>query len=65
LALIDNNKCDYVYVVLGTQRDKKSDPIYRGSFYFEEGENDDIGRVLDRFRKSLFLLHPVFERSNE
>lgn len=61
LTLIDANKCDWVYVAYGTQRDEKAAPLFVGVVYFDEGENDDIGRVMERFNKLLLRHHPVFD----
>jgi len=60
LAAIDSNKCDYVYIAIGVKRSDTSEPELKGTFYFEEGENDDIGRVLKRAFKVLKGLHDVF-----
>lgn len=61
LCAIDSNKCDFVHIAIGTQRDQNSTPELKGSFYFDEGENDDMGRVIKRAIQCLELIHPVFE----
>lgn len=61
LTAIDKDKCDYAHVVIGTQRADRSEPELKGYFYFSEGENDDIGRVIERAFDLLKSIHPVFE----
>lgn len=61
LTVIDSNKCDWVHLVVGMQRDDKSDPIIIGELYFPQGENDDIARVLQRTIELLKPIHPVFD----
>jgi len=60
LCAIDSNKCDFVHIAIGTQRDDKCTPEIKGSFYFNEGENDDMGRVIKRAIECLEFIHPVF-----
>lgn len=48
LCAIDANKCDWVHVAIGTQRGENSEMEVKGMFYFNEGENDDMGGVIDR-----------------
>ena len=62
LAAIDNNKCDYVYIAIGTQRTESSEPVLKGSFYFNQGENDDMGRVIKRALNCLEFIHSAFEQ---
>ena len=61
LCAIDSNKCDWVHVAIGTQRTEKSQPIVIGTLNFEEGENDDMGRVINRAVKLINYTHPAFE----
>lgn len=61
LAAIDSNKCDFVHVVIATQRGINSDPELKGYFYFNQGENDDMGRVIQRSFELLKSIHPAFE----
>lgn len=61
LAIIDWNKADYVRVVIGILRDERRLPEVVGEFYFHDGENMDIGRVIKRAVGCLQLGHPVFE----
>lgn len=61
LCAIDANKCDWVYVAVGTQRSDKSDVELKGIFQFNEGENDDIGLVLERMMELLRNMHSVFD----
>lgn len=58
MTAIDNNKCDFVHVVIGTQRGENSEPELKGYFYFGEGENDDIGRTMKRALKLFKYMHP-------
>ena len=61
MAAIDSNKCDYAHVVIGVQRNEKFEPELKGYFYFSRGENDDMGRVIERAFKILQYIHPAFE----
>lgn len=61
LAAIDANKCDWVYVAIGTQRGEHSPVQIIGVLHFEEGENDDMGRVIKRVSQLLAYTHPAFE----
>ena len=61
LAAIDSNKCDYAHVVIGTQRSDDSEPEIKGYFYFADGENDDMGRTIQRAFDMLKMMHPAFE----
>lgn len=60
LCAIDSNKCDFVHIAIGTQRDDVCEPEIKGSFYFSEGENDDMGRVIKRAIECLEFIHPAF-----
>lgn len=62
LTAIDSNKCDWVYVVIGSQRHPKSPVQIIGILHFESGENDDIRSVIDRAVDLLNYSHPVFEK---
>lgn len=57
---IDSNKCDWVYLAIGMQRSDKSDPIVLGSLHFKEGENDDMGRTLQRTIELCQYAHSAF-----
>ena len=61
MTAIDSNKCDFAHVVIGTQRGENSVPELKGYFYFGGGENDDMGRVIERAFKLLQYIHPSFE----
>lgn len=61
LTAIDANKCDWVEVVIGCQRSENSDIEIKGVLNFQDGENDDIGRVLERTINLLKTIHPVFD----
>lgn len=60
LTAIDANKCDWVHVAIGTQRGEKSPFEIKCEMEFNEGENDDIARVLKRALQCLEVIHPVF-----
>jgi hypothetical protein len=60
LALIDSNKCDFVRVIIAHQRTNNHDIEIIGELYWSDGENDDIGRCLDRYLECLRCLHLVF-----
>ena len=63
LTKIDSNKCDWVNVFIAHQRDENATPQFIGHLHWQEGENDDIGRSLDRYLAILRRCpnHPVFE----
>ena len=61
LCAIDANKCDWVHIAIGTQRSENSEMEVKGVFYFNEGENDDMGRVIDRAFKLIQYTHPAFD----
>lgn len=61
LTAIDRNKCDYAHVVIGTQRNDESDHEIKGYFHFCRGENDDMGKTIERAVSMLKLVHPAFE----
>lgn len=60
LAVIDANKCDFVEVHIGHQRDPDAPYEYIGKLWWQDGENDDIGRCLRRYIGCLDFMHPVF-----
>ena len=61
VTAIDNNKCDWVHVIIGVQRKFNSTPEVKGSFYFCNGENDDIKNVIKRSVELMRSIHPVFD----
>lgn len=61
MTAIDRNKCDFAHVVIGTQRGEDSEPELKGYLYFGEGENDDMGRVIERAFELLRYIHPAFQ----
>ena len=61
LCAIDSNKCDWAYIAIGTQRTDQHAPEVKGVFHFNQGENDDMGRVMDRAMNMIRLAHPAFE----
>jgi hypothetical protein len=61
LTAIDANKCDWVCIVIGMQRDKDSEVTVIGVLDFIDGENDDISRVIKRSITMLQYMHPVFD----
>lgn len=60
LAQIDSNKADHVHALIGHERAPGRFEIV-GRLSWADGENDDIGRCLDRARRLMSDLHPVFE----
>ena len=56
----DSNKCDYAYAVIGYERQPGQIQVL-GHIAFPEGENDDIGRVLQRALGCLSAIHPAFD----
>lgn len=60
LVSIDANKCDWAHIAIGYQRAEGAEPVLLGTFFFPQGENDDINRVLYRAMKMLEHVHPVF-----
>lgn len=62
LTVIDDNKCDWVKVFIGHQRKPESAPEFIGCLNWNDGENDDIGRCLDRYLDLMRSIHPVFDR---
>jgi len=61
LAVWDSNKTDYAGLFYGMMRSADSQPIFVGFQWFPEGENDDIGRLLDRYSNCIAQVgHPVF-----
>lgn len=61
MAAIDSNKCDWVYIAIGVQRNRNNPFEIKGYFHFHQGENDDIGSVLKRTFEEIKYLNPVFE----
>ena len=61
LSLIDSNKCDFVTVFIGHKRSPSHDPEFIGELYWQDGENDDIGRCLERYIECLRMGHSVFD----
>lgn len=63
LAAIDANKCDWACIAIGTQREENSPVQVIGVLRFNEGENDDMGRVIKRATQLLSGIHPAFEEA--
>lgn len=61
LTAVDSNKLDFTHVAIGVQRDDKNLPELKGTFYFDEGENDDMGRVIHRAVSLLENMHNIFQ----
>lgn len=61
LAAWDANKCDWVNVFIGHHRKPDYDMEFIGHLYWQDGENDDIGRCLVRYLECMRFCHPVFE----
>lgn len=60
LAAIDSNKCDFVHVAIASMRGENSMSEIKGYFHFDKGENDDMGRTIERAFKLLQYMHPAF-----
>lgn len=60
LTIIDNNKADWIYVAIGTQRTPRANPEVIGYLHFRHGENHDPARVIERAVKMLADMHPQF-----
>ena len=61
LCAIDSNKCDFVHVVIGSQRAEYSEAEFKGYFYFKDGDNDDMGKTLERALEVMKNIHPAFD----
>lgn len=61
MTAIDKNKCDFAHIVIGVQRGQFPSQELKGYFYFKQGENDDMGRVIERAVKLLKDIHPAFD----
>jgi len=59
LAQWDSNKCDWMHAFIGHEREPGK-LEYIGQLYWQDGENDDIGRSLARYVRLLTNIHPVF-----
>ena len=64
MTAIDHNKCDFAHVFIGVQRTEYAEPELKGHFYFSGGENDDMGRVIERAFNILQYMHPAFEKQD-
>lgn len=62
LAFIDANKCDWVTVLIGHERNPDQFEFI-GKLHWRDGENDDIGRSLGRYLEVMKWMHPVFDGS--
>lgn len=60
LAQWDSNKCDYAHVFIGHEREPGK-LEFIGTLFWQDGENDDIGRCLRRVLDLLSGIHPVFD----
>ena len=60
IALIDPNKCDWVYLLVFHHREPLYVPEFIGELHWRGGENDDIGRCLRRAIELATFIHPVF-----
>ena len=63
LCAIDSNKLDWIYAAIGTQRKDGSGFEIKGTFHFERGENDDVGRVIKRALDCMKFINPIFEEA--
>ena len=66
VVCIDWNKCDFARVFIGHLRgkDEYDRPEFIGELYWKEGENDDIGRCLDRYLECMRNCEPVFDNED-
>ena len=62
LAQWDSNKCDYARLFIGHERGPDQHEFI-GVLYWQDGENDDIGRCLSRALQVASDIHPVFDPS--
>lgn len=60
LVVIDANKCDFMWILIATQRNEFESYEFIGLLHFNKGENDDVARTLNRVMKELKFMHPVF-----
>ncbi len=59
---IDANKSDWVYAAIGVQRYNEDSPTQIiGTLSFPNGENGDIGRVMQRAMKLMRYATPLFD----
>lgn len=61
LVVADPNKCDWVYLYIGHQRQPSAGFEFIGKLYWRDGENDDIGASLRRYVSLANSIHPVFD----
>lgn len=61
LTAIDANKCDFIHIVIGTQRMLGWEFEVKGYFHFNRGENDDVAVTIKRAMGMLQYIHPIFE----
>lgn len=59
LAQWDSNKCDYARIFVGHER-APGKLEFIGMLYYQDGENDDIGRSLQRIVNIAGNIHPAF-----
>lgn len=60
LAQWDSNKCDWMRLFIGHERGPGR-LEFIGMLYFQDGENDDIGRCLKRYLNVAANIHPVLD----
>ena len=60
LAQWDSNKCDHAYLFIGHER-RPGNYQYIGMLFWEDGENDDIGRSLSSYLEIASFIHQVFD----
>lgn len=59
LAQWDSNKCDYARIFVGHEREPGK-LEFIGMLHYQDGENDDIGRSLQRIVDVAGDIHPAF-----
>lgn len=61
LAVWDSNKTDYCSLVFGVRRHEDGEPKVIGHLTFDQGENCDVARTIDRINRLIGSIgHPVF-----
>lgn len=60
LAQWDSNKCDWMRVFIGHEREP-GNREFIGMLHYQDGENDDIGRSLSRAVELAGWIHPAME----
>ncbi len=59
LGVVDSNKADWGWLHIAHQRDDESKPEIIGALHWAQGENDDVGRCLQRYVYALNASHTM------